>query len=177
MRSPHARVPFGALALFLVVALAAGNALAVDVTACGQLIPGGAVRVLQADLVCEPDVGGIALGRGSTLQLNGHVLTAGSPVQGPVGIGCARGHCRVEGPGTVSGFGGAGILASTPSRLDVRGITVQGNGIGISTVTGNAMADVGSQHRPRLKGTTCGTSPQLTDTGASLGTWGLCTAD
>lgn len=270
MRSPHvrARIVRGALALSFAAVLSARAALAVDVTSCSQVIPDGEIGVLQADLVC-PAFSGIGLGRGATLQLNGHTVAAEAAVLGQVGIGCFRGKCRIEGPGTVSGFKGAGIVGLTPSKLEVRGITVQGNGIGISgdklrlvdlditanddwgasgtkleatnvastnngseglggygvrlidvtvsgngangvncnrvtarnltatgntlygvrsvyhgntkltdsTVSGNGIADVGSQHRPKLVGTTCGTSRQLNDGGADLGTWGLCTDD
>lgn len=46
-----------------------------------------------------------------------------------------------------------------------------------SNVTGNGTADVGSQHPPRLAGTTCGTSRRLSDAGSDLGTWSRCSDD
>jgi hypothetical protein len=46
-----------------------------------------------------------------------------------------------------------------------------------SSLTGNGVADVGSQGHPRLVRTTCDVSRRLNDGGGNLGTWGVCAAD
>jgi hypothetical protein len=252
-----------------VLATLPAPAYSVDVTACGQSIPEGTVGVLVADLVC-PNDDVILLERGATLRMNGHSLSAASPEEGQVGIGCVAGRCRIEGPGQVSGFQGVAIFALDPSRLEVSGVQVTASGIGIhgnrvtlsdvqlsgnadwgasadrlvatnvsaianqgdglggksirgtditttgnggsgvrcnrikaerltstgngeygvrsiypgvtkldeSTLSNNAVADIGSQRIPRLRGgTTCETSRRLSEAGADLGTWGVCSND
>jgi hypothetical protein len=253
MRHPLSLVLVGCTLVALGQPLAS---FAFDITSCDQLVPDHQVGTLQADVMCVPGEG-IALGRSATLQLNGHTVSTDADISfGMVGIACLRGTCRVDGPGEVSGFGGAsahdnsvGILGGRVQLFDVHlegnsewgasgdklqatNVTASGNngegllgnslkltdvvtsgnvrdgvrcssvtarrltatdnlGFGIqsvypgrtkvvdSVVTGNGIgyADVGSQRRPNLKGTTCGTSHRLSDAGGYLGTWGLCTAD
>jgi hypothetical protein len=89
---------------------------------------------------------------------------------------------------TTSGNGGNGVRCN---NLKVDRLTAMNNGgygvqsthrgttkLSESTLAGNAVADIGSQKRPRLlSGTTCDTSRRLSDGGADLGTWGVCAND
>lgn len=68
---------------------------------------------------------------------------------------------------TAAGNGGFGVLATRPGTAKLVD----------STITGNAADDVASEHRPSVKGSTCGTSRRLDGNGADAGTWGVCTAD
>ena len=84
--------------------LIARSAAALDVTACGALVPDGETGVLQADIDCslDPADGAVALGNRSTLDMNGHAI-----VGRRIAVFCgsdphSRG-CTVRGPGDVSG--------------------------------------------------------------------------
>jgi hypothetical protein len=109
-----------------------GFAHAVDVTACGTVVPERNVGVLQADLDCGALPVGVTLLRGARLQLNGHVLSGGVRA---VLADITKGRAWIDGPGTVAG---AEIGISTPGSTRGRGaglhltdVTLNGNGIGV----------------------------------------------
>lgn len=106
---------------------------------------------------------------------------------------------------TVTGFGGSGIVYQRRGRLKLENVTLTGNREGIyatrllasgltvvdnlhngvsgkamrlegSTITGNGV-DLKSVRRPRLSGTTCGTSQRSTENGQGFGTWAVCSGD
>jgi hypothetical protein len=68
---------------------------------------------------------------------------------------------------TATGNGGFGVQSLFPGRTLISD----------SIVTGNTSGDVGSQGRPRLQGTDCGTSRRLSNIGTDQGTWGVCALD
>jgi len=105
-------------------------AAAVDVTACGQIVPDGDTGTLQADLDCsaDPADAAVALGNNATLDLNGHAL-----VGRHIALRCpADAHqnaCTIRGPGDVSG-GNYGIAGAnrliTVSDLTVHDVRIGG---------------------------------------------------
>src|SRR5438552_10047898 len=125
----------------LLVPFIAYPAGAVDITACGQLVPDGQIGVLQVDLDCggafntcfadpalacakdpactDTGCGGLMLRNGATLAMNGHTVANGI-VLCPYGV--SR-HCSVVGPGIVAGRYGlfAQINLSASGGLDVHG--------------------------------------------------------
>ena len=119
------------LAAFGLVVLVTGTATAVDITACGQIVPAHEVGVLQSDLVCTGH--GLAVRASGTLQLAGHSITGDGDI-GETGVVCsgpngrATGRCTIQGPGTISGFGrGVNVISS----VVLRDLVVTGNGDGI----------------------------------------------
>lgn len=119
------------LAAFGLVVLVTGTATAVDITACGQIVPAHEVGVLQSDLVCTGH--GLAVRASGTLQLAGHSITGDGDI-GETGVVCsgpngrATGRCTIQGPGTISGFGrGVSVISS----VVLRDLVVTGNGEGI----------------------------------------------
>lgn len=249
----------------VLVAATPRTVAAFDVSSC-TTVPDGEVGVLTADLVCAHDEA-IQLAGGAKLQMNGHTLTPEIPSAG-VAILCNGGKCSVEGPGEIVDFE-LGIVALSPSRLDVRDVDVHQSGVGVlgdrvrltdvaidggwsfgvianrvdaarvtvsnkgsdgiqanalqltdvvvadnavngvsarrlkavnltaigngkfgmmasrpgvvkladSTLTGNGVRDLATEHSPKLKGSTCGTSRHLSENGGDLGTWGVCAGD
>jgi hypothetical protein len=104
MRSPGSAGAFrevGALtgtALAAVVALLIAHpASAVDVTACGQTVPAGAIGIVVSDIACasqDPFI--VMLEDRATLDLGGHVLSGGE-----ISVQCAT-RCVINGaPGTI----------------------------------------------------------------------------
>lgn len=131
------------------LALLASPALAVDITAPGQVVPARRTGVVQTDLVCAPGEG-IALENGATLKLDGHTLDGCSihgvggatekiriVVRGPgeihgAGISIAAGTLRVrdvviQDP-PVHGIYGASGVNGGPSKIDASGVTLTGSG-------------------------------------------------
>ena len=94
--------------ILLASLLLAPHADALDVTACGVVAAPGEVATLEADVDCTqgsaefPDWG-ITLGRGATLDLNGHTLTL-EPSAGIGAVQCTS-RCEVAGPGAITGAG------------------------------------------------------------------------
>ena len=91
----------------LACALSAPSAGALDIVACGQIVPDGDSGVLQADLDCSaaPGEAAITLGKASTLDMNGHAIVARH-----IGVDCGYDvgspTCTVRGHGTApSGVG------------------------------------------------------------------------
>lgn len=97
--------PATALALLLVLGLR--PAAAVEVTACGQVVPQGTVGILVADLACGAH--GVVLANRATLLLNGFTVTGtsggtNSCAGNCAGVQCQGRSCRVSGPGEIRGF-------------------------------------------------------------------------
>jgi len=86
--------------LTLALSTISGFSHAMDVTACGTVVPERDIAVLQADLDCGVLPVGVTLGRGARLELNGHVLSGG---QQAVLADFGAGHAWVDGPGAVTG--------------------------------------------------------------------------
>jgi hypothetical protein len=137
----------------LLLALLSRPAVAVDLTACDQQVPFGAVAVLQTDLDCSGSgtcadaspctvdgdctIGscdyesGIVLGNKATLQMNGHTLTNGA-------VTCT-GSCTVTGPGSLAG--GQGLIVSGDLRASGN-LDVHGGIVGILTIGRATLSDV-----------------------------------
>jgi hypothetical protein len=139
------------VATILLLAGAAMAAVEVDVTACDQEVPRGAVGTLQADLVCptqdhcegnpldlcttNADCPGMApcekpyaveLGTGATLRLNGHSITGGA-----YGVLCET-RCSVEGPGDISGASFSAVITYLGQyRLTLSNLSIHDNSSGI----------------------------------------------
>jgi len=125
----------------LLVPFIAYPARAIDITACGQVVPDGQIGVLQTDLDCggtyntcfadaalacaadpactDTGCGGVMLRNGATLEMNGHTVANGI-VLCPYRV--SR-RCSVVGPGIIAG--GYGLLSqvnlSVSGGLDVHG--------------------------------------------------------
>lgn len=122
---------------FRIVALAVlgtvGRALALDVTACEQIIGPNETGTLVADLTCSgPFLTGVRLD-GGTLAMNGFTIRGngrGTGTECTSLDGTGRPECTVVGPGEVEGFeigiGGAGCT------LTLDNVVVRGNALGVS---------------------------------------------
>lgn len=92
---------------------------AVDVTACGQVVPSGQTGDLVADLDCPIDLpsgslqelSAIYLEPGARLRLNGFTLSGTK-----FGVGCGS-RCTIEGPGTIRELP-VGILSYGATRVE-----------------------------------------------------------
>jgi hypothetical protein len=135
----------------LVASLLATPAHALDVTACGTVIPPGETGVLTTELACSPTDVGIHMNDRSTLDLNGHSITGGLfGVQGSVS---ARGHgfstydrCRIlsSTPGGAivgSKFGITNCGKAEVSNVEVIGTTLQAIGGGRVDLTDVTVRD------------------------------------
>jgi len=121
------------LATILLFARMAG---AVEITACGQVVAAGEVGQLRGDLDCTApptwpfSAKGVQLEHEATLSMNGFTIRGDGT---GVGVACVvasgRPTCRVNGPGTISGFW-AGFNGGG-CRFVVRDVAVQGNTNGI----------------------------------------------
>lgn len=148
-RSDPARGSVTAVAIALFVTLASAYpALAVDVTACGQVVARGEIGDVVADLTCTG--GGIVLENGALLRLNGHVITGPGPASSCLfpncgGVWCQAARCSVVGPGEITGFP-MGIWSHNPvvlgrlGRVGATGVVLRGNHVGlrarVATLTG-----------------------------------------
>ncbi len=130
---------------------------AVDVTSCGDTVADGQTGTLQVDLDCsaDPAESAVRLGRGATLDMNGHAIVSrvagvscGSDAHAPI--------CSVLGPGDISGgdYGIVGadrmVIVSDVAVHDtaLRGIAVTRNlrATNVSVLrAGNAGISVGRQ--------------------------------
>jgi hypothetical protein len=146
---------FAAL-LFAVLFARAGDAGALDITACDQEVRAREVGVLTTDLNCgwSTDEGyAVELGDRAVLDLNGHTIT------GPrYGVFCER-RCSVVGPGTITGaYYGIWALESKQSRADVTDVALVGNLGGMATPKGTltnvtATDNILGLHVHKLRGT------------------------
>jgi hypothetical protein len=102
-----------------------GVSAAVDVTACGQIVPARAVGVLQTDLTsCVANDVAVAVGDRGRLDLNGHVVASGA-----IGVQCLGRRCTVEGPSEIRDVSLFGIfIPADQGRLTVRDAVVRNSG-------------------------------------------------
>jgi hypothetical protein len=117
------------------LALLSTQAGAVDITECGQVVPKNQVGNLVGDLDCtDPNsfitpphsiISAVELERGATLNLNGFSLVGPTLSEGPErsGVFC-RHKCRVNGPGTIMGFGFG--IQGRHKRITVTDVTING---------------------------------------------------
>lgn len=104
------------------------------ISACGSTVPEGATGILESDLSCTPGSFNyvIFLGRGATLDLNGHTISNGQ-------VKCfeGRGRCTVLGPGLLTGAlaspqgPGAAIALPDRARLELRDVEIRNNETGV----------------------------------------------
>jgi hypothetical protein len=123
-------------ATLVTILLLAGPAGAVEITTCAQVVAAGEVGQLRNDLDCGPAppfllaAKGVQLEHGATLYLNGFTIRGNGT---GVGVACggdgARPTCRVNGPGTITGFW-AGFNGGG-CRFVARDLVVRGNTNGI----------------------------------------------
>jgi hypothetical protein len=136
MRRTACRLAQSLLALlfsfFLIPAPAQG---AIEVTACGQVLPPREAGFLSADLDCTGFTGGatgaaVVLGRRGVLDLRGFTVRGGrygvvcDPRPCDAGV-CIVGTCLIAGGGTITGAERDGVLAATATT---DGVAVSGNG-------------------------------------------------
>src|SRR5262245_22866919 len=117
--------------LVLIVALAASTAPAVEITACGQVVPAGQIGELRANLHCmvardpfQASAQGVFLERDATLDLNGFTITGDGTGSG---IQCAG--CSVNGPGEITNFDVA--IAGAGGRVRIQNLVARGNRNGL----------------------------------------------
>jgi hypothetical protein len=100
------------LAVIGLLAVGTTSASAVDITECGQVVPPRQVGNLVGDLDCtdpnsfDPNsyyLDAVAAERGATVNLNGFSLIGPESLPATTGVYCWR-NCRVNGPGTITGF-------------------------------------------------------------------------
>jgi hypothetical protein len=121
---------------------ALGTAAADDITTCPATVSPGATGVLQADLDCTTatDTGYVVLGRGATLDLNGHALTF-HPGDPALSLVRCESNCAVTGPGTLTSTAPdyASISVASDSTVKVDGVTIEGMYVGILANGGKAI--------------------------------------
>lgn len=154
----------------LMLLASARAASALDVTACEQIVPAGAVGDLVGDLACGTN--GVVLRSRATLRLNGHTLS-GTSSSSPscagtdtcAGARCEGRSCRVEGPGEIRGFL-YGVLADGASigvsvRARIRDVVLAANQAGFwgdvvriddSEIADNVLVGVVSEKKAVVKG-------------------------
>jgi hypothetical protein len=86
--------------LFVAVSwlIVGGMAWALDITACGAVVPANEIGILQADVSGCPV--GVTLERNATLQMNGHAIMGSDE-----GVRCHERRCIIVGPGEIVGAG------------------------------------------------------------------------
>ena len=121
-------------------------ALGVEVTDCGQVVAGGDVAELRAQLACGAVGPGIVLGNRATLNLNGFDI-AGPGTGENGGVSCGGRRCTVNGPGEIRGFA-VGINGTNVRVTEVAvrsnseaGVSILGGVLRLSNVfaTGNGI--------------------------------------
>jgi hypothetical protein len=98
----------------------------IPVTTCGQTVPAGKRGVLVADLDCTGHYAGVNLGTNARLLLDGRTITGATGAA----VLCEK-SCRVQGPGALSGS----LTGASGYRVQVTGVDVSGNSIGINATT------------------------------------------
>jgi len=128
------------------LALSASSAGALDIVACGQIVPDQEIGVLQTDLDCsgQPDEAAIRLGKSSTLDMNSHAIVARR-----IGVDCGYDFgspgCTVRGHGVGSSgvgdfSGGDYAITGAPRRVFVSDITI--HDVAIHGISVNQRLDV-----------------------------------
>ena len=118
-----------------------GNvARAVDVSACGQVVPAGEVGILVTSLDCSgvPGTDGVVLLNRASLELRGNTII--SPSAG-ASVSCQGARCAVSGPGFLLSvpFRGTGIAAA--KSVTVSGnVEIAGHEVGIAAGEGQVTA-------------------------------------
>lgn len=134
------RLAIPALLLFLQLALVSAEGQN-QITSCGSLITASGEYVLANDLTnCSGD--GIIIGgnaKGVVLSLASHQITGSSNAQ-RAGIKIQSGaNARIAGPGVIANYtGGYGVLLVS-GRVEVTGVTANGNDVGFSFNGGRAI--------------------------------------
>jgi hypothetical protein len=131
-----------ASAILLLSVSGAATAMADDITTCPATVSPGATGVVQADLDCTSttDTGYVLLGRGATLDLNGHTLTyhPGAPA---LSLVRCESNCSITGPGTLTTTAPdyAMIAAASGSVVKVSDATIEGMYVGILANSGRVI--------------------------------------
>jgi hypothetical protein len=99
------------VALLLLPLAIARPGLALDVTECNTIVPGGVVAVLQTDLSCAGAFVGVALGESATLELNGHSITGTFVPDPPRAVECRGVACAIGSSNGVGRIGGGDFIA------------------------------------------------------------------
>jgi len=110
-----------------IVLLFAPSVHALQVTACGTVVPPGEVGVLGADLTCSGVEYAVYLSSHASLQMNGHKLLGADPTDD--GVGCDA-SCTIEGPGEIGDF--EYCVSTNGGTIVVRDLFVHGCENGIS---------------------------------------------
>jgi hypothetical protein len=111
---------------------AARIAAAIDLAACGQVIPAGRTAELRTDLVCAAgptwpfSARGVRLEPGAKLRMNGFTIVGDGT---GVGVECTSRRCTILGPGEIRGFF-AGVNCGG-CRVVARDVVVRENTEGI----------------------------------------------
>lgn len=121
----------------LVLAAGGADALAMELTSCGQVVPARERATLTADLVCA---GGLAveLGARSTLDLAGFAIVNTDPLGRGQGVRCPKHSCTIVGPGEIRGF----HVRAEARRLEVRDVALRDGRIAIDAVARARLVDV-----------------------------------
>jgi parallel beta-helix repeat protein len=118
-----------------------------SVTSCGPILSSGKYR-LDADITSfDTDCFPISA-NSVTFLLNGHTITSAAPISS-FGIHVFGSGAIIVGPGTITGWGQAGIGLAADGE-SVRGVTVPGNQVGIrlfgASVGNSIRANVANQN-------------------------------
>ena len=158
----------------LAMSMLVGTAYAVDITACGTVVPAHDVGVLQTDLDCGVLPVGVTLQRSARLDLNGHTLHGG--VRGVL-ADFARGHAWVDGPGAVADADigivtTGGSSSGNQAELRLTDVDLHDNGIGVSAdrLKLTRVTSQGNQHGFKANFHVKGTDVVASDN-AKFGVW------
>lgn len=138
------------LAALAATVLVASPALAFDITTPGEIVPAGAVGIVNHDLVCDPPMVGVQLESGAKLFLNGKLLD-GCSVSVASPSPTERQRIKVFGPGEIRNAGihlragtlrvndvvitdaplygivGSGDAGDGPSKVNLSNVTITGS--------------------------------------------------
>ena len=126
-------------AVFALAALAAPASAATPVTSCGTTITAPGEYVLTADLNCYTNQVGLTIdGNNIDFSLNGFDITNFSNANVGIAAGLfnAVDDVHVTGPGTITGYGIAGVYFSQTANSSAENLTVRGSDNGVWKVGG-----------------------------------------
>lgn len=124
---------FGAV-LACVIGAWSGRAAAINIDSCGVTVSDNDVAVLTADLNCPDGTTAVRLGKGSTLNMDGHSIE----VPNGWGVWCnAAVRCTVTGGGKFGAFGEirggqAGVYLQRRARLSADSLVIRDCETGVS---------------------------------------------